>query len=177
VRRAAAWLAAGALALGLLGGYLAGYRVGDSHGRSQIRTSRSSPPLVADSFGLAETGTQCANAVGHNRLQVGIEVVNGAGTAVRLGALTARFPRGGLKLAGAVWAPCGTLPDARSAGSVLPLGASTWLSVIVSTAGECPDGMPVEYVASYDQQGQTFTVALQGYVDLGGVQVDGCHDS
>jgi hypothetical protein len=177
VRKAAAWLAAGALALGLAGGYLAGYRVGSDHGRSQIRTPRSSPPLEAESFGLAETGSQCSDTQGHNRLQVGIEVVNGSGSAVRLGALTALFPRGGLKLAGAVWGPCGTLPFPHSAvSSVLPLGASTWLSVIVTTAGECPDGMPIEYVASYTQQGQTFTVTLQGFVEMG-AQVDGCPGS
>jgi hypothetical protein len=167
-----------ALALGLVGGYLGGYHAGDARGRSQIRTSRSSPPLVAESFGLAETGSQCSAPLGRGRLQVGIEVVNGSGTAVRLGALTALFPRGGLKLTGAVWGPCGTLPYAQSAvSSVLPIGASTWLSVIVSTAGECPAGIPVEYVASYTQQGQTFTVSLQGFVAPGGLQADGCPGS
>ncbi|HEY0719106.1 MAG TPA: hypothetical protein VGD68_15950 [Streptosporangiaceae bacterium] len=178
VRRAAAWLAAGALAAGLLGGYLAGYRAGSDHRGGQIRTSRSSPPLTAESFGLAETGSTCSDPLGGGRLQTGIEVVNGSGTAVRLGPLTARFPRGGLKLTGAVWGPCGTLPFAHSGvGGVLPFGASTWLSVIVTTAGGCPDGLPVEYVASYGQHGQTFTVALPGFVDLASVRVDGCPGS
>jgi hypothetical protein len=175
VGKAAAWLAAGALALGLLGGYLAG----DAHGRSPITVSRSSPPpLVAESFGLAETGSQCSDTLGHDRLQAGIEVVNGSGAAVRLGAVTARFPRGGLQVTGAVWGPCGTLPFPHSAsGRVLPLGASVWLSVIASTEGECPAGLPVEYVASYSQHGQTFTLALPGFVDLGGAHVDGCPSS
>jgi hypothetical protein len=175
VGKAAAWLAAGALALGLVGGYLAG----DAHGRSPITVSRSSPPpLVAESFGLAETGSQCSDTLGHDRLQAGIEVVNGSGAAVRLGAVTARFPRGGLQVTGAAWGPCGTLPFPHSAGGrVLPLGTSIWLSVIASTEGECPAGLPIEYVASYSQYGQTFTLALPGFVDLGGLHVDGCPSS
>jgi hypothetical protein len=49
--------------------------------------------------------------------------------------------------------------------------------VTVSTAGECPGGLPVEYVASYNQDGETFTVALQGFADLGAVAVAGCPSS
>jgi hypothetical protein len=49
--------------------------------------------------------------------------------------------------------------------------------VIARTDGECPAGLPVEYVASYSQHGQTYTLALPGFVDLGGPPVDGCPSS
>ena len=168
-------LIAAALAVGLLGGYLGGYQVGDAHGRSQVPKPRPTPALEVSSFGLAETGSQCSTALG-KQLQIGVEVVNGSPAAIRLGALTARFPRGGMTATGATaWEPCGTLPNAHGGnGSVLPVGASTWLSVTVTTAGACPDGLPVEYVASFDQGGQTYTVALPGYVEMGTVKLKGC---
>ena len=170
----AAGLAGAALAVGLVGGYLGGFQVGDAHGRGQVPKARPTPALAVTSFGLAETGSQCSTALGRH-LQIGVEVVNGSPGPVRLGALTARFPRGGLTATGAVWGPCGTLPYPHAGtGGVLPPGASTWLSVTASTAAACPDGLPIEYVASFSQLGQTYTVALPGYVDLGGVTVKGC---
>ncbi len=126
------------------------------------------------SFGLAETGSQCSTTLG-NHLQVGVEVVNGSAGAVRLGAVTARFPRGGLTVTAAAWGPCGTLPYSHSAnGDLLPFGASTWISVSVTTAAACPEGLPIEYVASFNQSGQTYTVALPGYVELGSERMKGC---
>ena len=168
-------LVAAALAVGLLGGYLGGYQVGDAHGRSQVPKPRPTQGLEVSSFGLAETGSQCSTTLGR-QLQVGVEVVNGSPGAMRLGALTARFPRGGMTPTGAAaWEPCGTLPYAHMArGAVLPVGASTWLSVTVTTAGACPDGLPVEYVASFNQHGQTYTVALPGYVEMGTARLKGC---
>ena len=168
-------LVAAALAVGLLGGYLAG----DAHGRGHAPVPQPrAQPLAAESFGLAETGSQCSTMLGPHTFQLGIEVVNGSAGAIRVGPVTARFPQGGLKLTATAWAPCGTLPYAYSAvNSELPLGASTWLSVTVSTAGQCPAGLPVEYVASYSQDGETFTVALPGFADLGGVPVAGCPSS
>ena len=175
-RRAHRWgkltagLAAAALVAGLAGGYLAG----DAHGRSGAAAARSparAAPVV--SVGLAETGSQCSTALGHE-MQLGIEVVNGSPEGMQLGQITARFPLGGLKLTVASWGPCGTLPFAHQAvNSVLPHGTSTWLTVTVTTLGKCPQGLPVEYVASYSQQGQTFTVLLPGFADPG-VQVAGC---
>jgi hypothetical protein len=163
-------LAVAALAVGLLGGYLGGYRVGDAHGRSLVPKPKPTPALEASSFGLAETGSQCTTALGPD-LQVGVEVVNGTPGSIRLGAVTATFPRGGMKVASSTWGPCGTIQGASSAqDALLPSGASTWLSVTVTTAGECPSGLPVEYVASFDELGQTYTVNLPGYVDLGSVQ-------
>ncbi len=167
-------LVVAALAVGLLGGYLGGYQVGDAHGRGLVPKPRPTPAREVSSFGLAETGSQCSTALGKT-LQVGVEVVNGSPGAIRLGALTATFPQGGMKVTKATWGPCGTLPYPRAGqGVLLPVGASTWLSVTVTTAGECPAGLPVEYVASFSQLGQTYTVALPGYVDLGGVQLKGC---
>ena len=108
-------------------------------------------------------------------MQLGVEVVNGSPVDISLGQLTARFPSGGLKLTVASWGPCGTLPYAHAAvNSVLASGASTWLSVTVTTLARCPQGLPVQYVASYDQLGLTYTVVLPGFADLGGVAVAGC---
>jgi hypothetical protein len=167
-------LVVAALAVGLLGGYLGGYQVGDAHGRGLVPKPRPTPAREVSSFGLAETGSQCSTALGKT-LQVGVEVVNGSPGAVRLGALTATFPQGGMKVTKATWGPCGTLPYPRAGqGVLLPVGSSIWLSVTVTTVGECPAGLPVEYVASFSQLGQTYTVALPGYVDLGGVQLKGC---
>jgi hypothetical protein len=170
----AAKLTVAALAVGLLGGYLGGYQAGEAHGRSKVPKPKPTPALEVSSFGLAETGSQCSTALGPS-LQVGVEVVNGTPGSLRLGALTATFPRGGMKITKATWGPCGTLPYPRAGpGMLLPSGASTWLSVTVTTAGECPAGLPVQYVASFSELGQTYTVALPGYVDLGAVRVKGC---
>jgi hypothetical protein len=168
-------LVVAALAVGLLGGYLGGYQIGDAHARGLIPKPKPTSALALSSFGLAETGAQCSTTLGR-QLQIGVEVVNGSPAAIRLGALTARFPRGGMTATGATaWEPCGTLPNANAAnGPVLPVGASTWLSVTVTTSGECPDGLPVEYVASFDQDGQTYTVALPGFVEMGTALLKGC---
>jgi hypothetical protein len=127
------------------------------------------------SFGLAETGSQCSSAQGRT-LEVGVEVVNGSPEAMRLGALTATFPRGGIvKITRATWGPCDSFSYPSSPhGGLLPAGANIWMSVTVTTAGECPGGLPVQYVASFDQGGQTYTVALPGFVDLGGLRDKGC---
>src|ERR1700759_257327 len=51
-----AGLAAAALVLGAVGGYLGGYQIGDTHGRSQVpKPKKSSPAVAVASFGLAET--------------------------------------------------------------------------------------------------------------------------
>jgi hypothetical protein len=167
-------LAVAALVVGLLGGYLAG----DAHGHRQGTTARPSPSsLAANSYGLAETGDQCSTVLGHT-LQLGVEVVNGSPVGIQLGQVTARFPRGGLKLTRASWGPCGTLPFVHPAeSSILASGASTWLMVTVTTQVTCPQGLSVEYVASYNQQGETYTVILPGFADLGGEPVTGCHST
>ncbi|HEX3751128.1 MAG TPA: hypothetical protein VHW06_11265 [Streptosporangiaceae bacterium] len=162
-----------ALAAGLLGGYLAG----DAHGHQQVRAGGPTPSPVAsppDSIGLAGTGSQCSTVLGHT-LQIGIEVVNGSPAGMQLGQVTARFPQGGLKLTQASWGPCGTLPYAhRAENSVLGAGSSTWLSVTVTTLERCPQGLPVYYVASYSQQGHSYTVVLPGFADLDQVVAVGC---
>jgi hypothetical protein len=164
-----------ALVAGLLGGYLAG----DAHGR-QARAGGPTPSAVAslpDSIGLTETGSQCSTVLGHS-LQLGIEVVNGSPSGIQLGQVTARFPQGGLKLTQAAWGPCGTLPYAhRAISSVLAAGASAWVTVTVTTQVRCPQGLPVYYVASYSQRGQSNTVVLPGFADLNEVVAVGCPTS
>ncbi|HEY2238382.1 MAG TPA: hypothetical protein VGI21_06310 [Streptosporangiaceae bacterium] len=167
-------LVVAALAVGLLGGYLGGYQVGGAHARGLIPKPKPTSALALSSFGLAETGSQCTTALGPD-VQVGVEVVNGTPESIRLGAITANFPQGGMKVAASTWGPCGTVQGASAAQNpLLPPGASTWLSVTATTPGECPAGLPVQYVASFDQGGQTYTVALPGYVDVGSVQLKGC---
>ena len=165
-----------ALVAGLLGGYL----TGDAHGRQQVRAVAATPSPAAslpDSIGLDGTGSQCSTVLGHT-LQLGIEVVNGSSAGIQLGQVTARFPQGGLKLTQASWGPCGTLPYAHPAiNSVLAAGASTWLSVTVTTLERCPQGLPVYYVASYSQQGHSYTVILPGFADLDQVVAVGCPTS
>jgi hypothetical protein len=164
-----------ALVAGVLGGYLAG----NAHGRQQAAASRPAPTpaaasALADSLGLTEIGSQCSTVLG-DTLQLGIEVVNTSGAGIQLGDVTARFPQGGLKLTVATWGPCGTLPYAHSTvNTVLPNGQSTWLSVTVTTLARCPQGLSVEYVASFSQHGRSDTVVLPGFADLGGVPVVSC---
>ena len=168
----------------LLAGAVGGYLAGNAHGRHQAQTAASASAAAGakagplpDSIGLAETGSQCSTVLGHS-LQLGVEVVNGTASGMQLGEVTARFPQGGLKLTVASWGPCGTLPFAHPAvSSVLANGSSTWLTVTVTTQTRCPEGLPVEYVASYSQQGHTYTVVLPGFADLGGTPVTGCPSS
>lgn len=161
-------LIAGLVVVALVAGLLGGYLAGDAHGRHRTAASPSRTALPGTSVGLAETGSQCSTVLGHS-MQLGVEVVNGSPKGISLGQLTARFPNGGLKLTVASWGPCGTLPFAHSAvNTVLASGASTWVSVTVTTLAKCPQGLPVEYVASYDQLGLTYTVILPGFADLGG---------
>lgn len=165
-----------ALVAGLVGGYLAG----DAHGRQQVKAGGPTPSPGAsapDSIGLAGTGSQCSTVLGHT-LQLGIEVVNGSSAGMQLGQVTARFPQGGLKLTQASWGPCGTLPYAHPAvNSVLAAGSSTWLTVTVTTQVKCPQGLPVYYVASYSQQGRSYTVILPGFAELDQVVAVGCPTS
>lgn len=165
---------------GLVACLVGGYLTGDAHGRQQAEAARAKPSPVASlpgSVGLAGTGSQCSTVLGHS-LQLGIEVVNGSSAGMQLGQVTARFPQGGLKLTQAAWGPCGTLPYAHPAvNSVLAAGSSTWLSVTVTTLARCPEGLPVYYVASYSQQGQSYTVVLPGFADLDQVVAVGCPTS
>jgi hypothetical protein len=162
-----------ALVAGLAGGYLAG----NAHVGQPVRATGptlSPAASLPDSIGLTGTGSQCSTVLGHS-LELGIEVVHGSSAGMQLGQVTARFPQGGLKLTQASWGPCGTLPYAHPAvNSVLAAGSSTWLSVTVTTLDRCPQGLPVYYVASYSQQGHSYTVVLPGFADLDQVVAVGC---
>lgn len=126
--------------------------------------------------GLAQTGGACSVQRGRD-LQVGVEVINLAGTAVTLGQVMAIPPLGGLRPVSQQWAPCDAIsPSSGSAAgaAVVPPFGTAWLSVTFRVLVACPTPLPVQFSVSYQENGQTDTVQLPGFPDLGQVTYTGC---
>ncbi len=198
--RGAAILGLAGLIIGLAAGYALGYR----HLGRPVRPSGTAAAGVGPSFvtgpavpsdhavsaggayssglsipglsGLAQTGGTCSVQRGRD-LQVGIEVINLAGTAVTLGPVKAILPLGGLRPVSQQWAPCAAIsPSSGSAAgaTVVPPFGAAWLSVTLRVLMACPSSLPVQFSVSYQENGRTDTVHLPGFPDLGQVTYTGC---
>ena len=161
--------------------------------------AHSSSLSVTGLSGLTQTGGACS--VQHGRdLQVGVEVINLSSTPITLGQVSPILPQGGLRPVSRQWAPCGALsPSWRAAdggtivfvgvptgevGAVSTAGAAVllpdgtaWLSVTLRVLVACPHPLPVKFSVSYQENAQTNTVQLPGFLDLGQVRYTGCKGS
>jgi len=200
--RGAVILGIAGLVVGLAVGYALGYRhlgqavrpsrataagavpsaVAGSAAPSGPATSAGSPGAYSSSLsiaglsGLAQTGGACSVQRGRD-LQVGVEVINLSRTAVALGQVRTILPLGGLRLVSQQWAPCGAiLPSSENAAgaAILPPFGTIWLSVTFRVLVACPRPLPVQFSASYQENGRTDTAQLPGFPDLGQVTYTGC---
>jgi hypothetical protein len=152
----------------------------------------SSSLSIAGLSGLAQAGGECAVQSGRD-LQVGVEVMNLSATPVTLGQVRTILPLGGLRPVSQQWAPCGAISSPWQAdggtfvfirastgeavvGSsmVLPPYGTAWLSVTFRVLVACPHPLPVQFSASYQENGRTNTAQLPGFPDLGQVTYSGC---
>ena len=154
---------------------------------------------IAGLSGLAQTDGACSVQRGRE-LQIGVEVINLSGTAVTLGQVKPILPLGGLRPVSQQWAPCGAISSSSQAadgGTIVSIRASTgevtggsaagaavlppfstaWLSVTFRVLVACPGPLPVQFSASYQENGRTYTVQLPGFPDLGQVAYTGCKGS
>ena len=156
---------------------------------------------VAELSGLAQTGGACSEQRGRE-LQVGVEVINLSEQAITLGQFKPILPLGGLRLVSQQWAPCGALSPSWQAadggmivsiksstgvvevGSATPGGAAVlspngtaWLSATFRVLVACPSPLPVQFSASYQENGRTHIAQLAGFPDLGQVPYTGCKAS
>jgi hypothetical protein len=224
--RGAAVLGIAGLIVGLAAGYALGYRYPGQTVRPSRAAAAGAVPAAAAGFaapvcppappggpayasnpgitelsGLAQTGGACSVQRGRE-LQVGVEVINLAGTPVTLGQVRPALPLGGLRLVSQQWAPCGALSPSWQAadggmivmiksstgvvevGSATPAGAAVlppngtaWLSATFQVLVACPSPLPVQFSVSYQENGRTDTAQLAGFSDLAQVTYTGCKGS
>jgi hypothetical protein len=133
-------------------------------------------PFSAGGFPLSQSGPQCSVQIGRE-LQVGLQITNLSGTAVRLRRVKVLLPLGGLKVTSQAWGPCGQLPatgEASGSPPTLGRGASSWFSVTFQVLIRCPHPLPVQFTVGYEQQGRPAAIRLPGFPDLGQVPYSGC---
>jgi hypothetical protein len=148
----------------------------------------SSSLSIAGLAGLAQTGGACSVQRGRD-LQLGVELINLSGTAVTLGQVRSILPLGGLRPVSQQWGPCGEISSpwqatgggsfvfikastgevAGGSSTILPPYGTAWLSVTFRVLVACPGPLPVQFSASYQENGRTGTVQLPGFPDLGQV--------
>jgi len=171
-------VAAAALAVGLIAGYLGGHLQGrapqplrPAGATSPLTSQRSTPPGTAPALGA--TGNLCAVQHG-TTLQLGVEVANQSDQALAVGDFRAVLPIGGLRATAATVGTCGALPTEASTSLMLPAGATEWLTVTFHVLVRCPQPYPVEFVVSYTAAGKMSTAQLDEFPDLGQVTYSGC---
>jgi hypothetical protein len=167
-------LAAAALGVGLIAGYLGGHLQGRAPQplRAAGATSApSSPQNTAPALGA--TGNRCAVQRG-TTLQLGVEVANQSDQALAVGGFRAVLPIGGLRATAATVGTCGALPTGAPTSLTLPAGATEWLTVTFRVLVRCPQPFPVQFVVSYTTAGKMTTAQLDEFPDLGQVAYSGC---
>jgi hypothetical protein len=173
-------LAAAALGVGLIAGYLGGHQQNRAAQPPRPRTTtpaqRSTPPLASQqSLGpaLAATGNRCALQRG-TALELGVEVANQSGHAIAVRQFRAVLPLGGLRPAAASVGTCGALPSGVPPAQTLPAGATEWLTISFDVLVRCPQPLPVQFLVSYTDSGKPMTAQLDEFPDLGQVAYSGC---
>jgi hypothetical protein len=171
-------IAAAALAVGLIAGYLGGHLQGrtaqplrPAGATSPPSSQRSTPQNTAPALGA--TGNRCAVQHG-TTLQLGVEVANQSDHALAVADFRAVLPIGGLRATAATVGTCGALPTSAPTSVTLPAGATEWLTVTFHVLVRCPQPFPVQFVVSYTTAGKKATAQLDEFPDLGQVTYSGC---
>jgi hypothetical protein len=170
-------VAAAALAVGLIAGYLGGHWQGRTPppprpaAASPLPSQRSTEQNTAPALGA--TGNRCAVQHG-TTLQLGVEVANQSDQALAVGDFRAVLPIGGLRATAATVGTCGALPTGVPTSLTLPAGATEWLTVTFHVLVRCPQPFPVQFVVSYTTAGKIATAQLDEFPDLGQVTYSGC---
>ena len=171
-------VAASALAVGLVAGFLGGHlqnRTPEAPrptATTPLPSSRQPAPLgqLPD---LTATGNRCAVQHG-TTLQLGVEVANQSDQAVAVGEFRAVLPIGGLKATAASVGTCSALPAFALTSLTLAAGATEWLTITFHVLERCPQPFPVQFVVSYTAAGKMATAQLDEFPDLGQVTFSGC---
>ncbi len=182
--RGASVLAAAALAVGLLAGYVAGdHQARGGAPLAETATPRpsassaapsASASSVANSQPLTQDTGACSVQSGKH-LVLGVHVSNQSTVPVTLKWARAVLPLGGLTQGTWHWAPCGALPETLAQSTeVLQPGASTWLTMTFSVKPGCPAPYPVQFTVGYVAQGRSSATSLPGFPDLSQVPYTGC---
>ena len=109
------------------------------------------------------------------QLQLEVEIVNRAASAVTLMQLNAVLPLGGLRAVSTSVSTCGQLDQTRAvAGTELAPGDQLWLTVNLDVLIICPRPLPVQFSLGLSQAGRPSTVMLSGFPGLGEVSFSGC---
>jgi hypothetical protein len=175
VRRATLELTIGALAVGLVVGFVGG-RVSAHHEHQAAKPVSTPTPsaLPAGVMPIIFTGNSCGVQRGID-LQLGIEVKNQSETGVKLGTVLPTFPMGGLHMIASGLGTCGEIPFASPfTDPVLGPGMTGWVTATVSVGVRCPQPLPVWFKVRYEQAGKSSTATLQGFPDLGQVAYRDC---
>jgi hypothetical protein len=171
-------VAAAALAVGLIAGYLGGHwqgRTPQPPRPAGATSPLSSPWSTAQNTApaLGATGNLCAVQRG-TTLQLGVEVANQSDQALAVGDFRAVLPIGGLRATAAAVGTCGALSTGAPTSFTLPAGATEWLTVTLHVLVRCPQPYPVQFVVSYTTAGKMSTAQLDEFPDLGQVAYSGC---
>jgi len=183
------------LIIGLAAGYAAGHRQLPRNARPPTASSDSAnprPPVPAPVLVTAapvegvgaiipggpalNQGSDTCFALSGGKLQLGVQVTNGAAQAIGLGQIHTVLPLGGLRVISQRWAPCGALGTVRTPVTLGP-GDSTWFSVTVQVLDGCPGPLPVQFIVDYTWAREHAAVNLPGFPDLGRVPYPGCAKS
>jgi hypothetical protein len=170
-----------ALLVGGLAGYLLGRSGGSAHPRASAprasSTSATAQPAGAGlgpTSALAPTGQRCSAQ--HGRiLQLGVQIVNSAGTQVVLHRVAALMPLGGLRTVGAGWDTCGALgPVSPPPTLTLPPGGTAWASARLRVLAGCPAPYPVDFRLRFALSGRDYGTTITEFPDLSQVSYTGC---
>jgi hypothetical protein len=174
VRQATLELTIGALAVGLVVGFIGG-RV-SAHHQHQAAKPVSSPARagIPTATPIIFTGNSCGVQRGMD-LQLGIEVKNQSETGVRLGKVLPTFPMGGLHMIASGLGTCGEIPFASPfTDPVLGPGMTGWVTATVSVEVRCPQPLPVGFIVRFEQAGRSLAAELNGFPDLSQVAYRNC---
>jgi len=173
--RTSVTIALGTLAVGLLIGFFGGRLTAHQAGhKARSILPVSTPIVVPIGAAIAMIGPRCAVQTGNN-LQLGLEIMNETRRTVTLGAITARFPLGGLRTISSGIGTCGQLPMSQLSPASVPPGETEWIHITVAAVrAGCVGALPVWFKVGYAIAGKTDTVTLAGFPDLGPVSFRRC---
>jgi len=150
INRGFRWRLLVGLAILLAGGGI-GYIISDRHSPGDAAHPQLGRTKASAVSAVTSTGVTCSMQQG-NALSIGVQLVNHAGHAVNLNAMSIELPPGSrLDLVADFWGPCGTNNLwAQPRLVALEADATTWVSATLVTHVPCAIPDPVVFVIDYD---------------------------